>query len=119
MNEKEARIETMKLLAFIYQEWNKEITEDLISFWRENLRGCNKQLVWKAAREMVRVKTFGEPKFQDFYQTMKEHAPRIRPQYTPWGNPESTREIIIGLPDSTPRDEVGRLMIGLNGRKLL
>lgn len=75
----------MKLLSFLYFEWAKPITDDMVLYWLTNLRGFSLAFAWRVARQLVRTKTFGEPRFQDFYQlavAMSRRCP-IRPAYNP------------------------------------
>jgi hypothetical protein len=94
--EEQARAEIRKLLLFVYFEWSKAITAELETFWLENLRGVKPALCWKAARLLVREKSFGEPKFQDFWACLKRVAPRCRPAYNPHRPAEE--EAFVGLP---------------------
>lgn len=72
MTKEEKRNECKKLLAFIYAEWGKVIDDQLVTFWLINLRGVNKTHAWKAAQKLVKAKTFGEPKLQDFQACLDE-----------------------------------------------
>lgn len=90
-SEKEIRAEILELLTLIYFEWSKEITDDLVSFWRENLRGLDVGISKLAAKELIAKKTFGEPKFQDFAACYCEIAaayPQKRKVYNPWVSKE-------------------------------
>ena len=69
-DEKQKKIEAMRLLVFIYQEWPKEISDDSIAWWVENLRGVSFPDAWRAAKLLVREKSYGEPKFQDFWRCL-------------------------------------------------
>lgn len=71
MTEGEKRIEVKRLLLFIYQEWNKPITEDLVSYWLNSLRGfTGVREAWVAAKFLVRSKTYGEPKLRDLCEVI-------------------------------------------------
>lgn len=93
MNQHEKRVEITKLLTFIYHEWGKAVTREDIEFWMVQLQGVSRGLAWKAAKELVRRKTYGSPKFQDFWSVLTEIAPR-RLRYN--GRMESTEEIVLG-----------------------
>lgn len=92
-SEQSKQAEIVKLLSYIYFEWGKEITPELISFWRRNLEGLDIQTTWAAAKELIGSKSFGEPKFQDFMSAYNRVERAIRQQakapYNPWITPPS------------------------------
>lgn len=92
MNESRKLNEIRKLLAFIYFEWQKPITKELIGYWGSMLQGITPESAWKAARKLAETKTFGEPKFQDFAECLKEITVKPR-KYNPWCEAKPTREI--------------------------
>lgn len=92
-SEQNKQAEIVKLLSYIYFEWGKEITPELIGFWRRNLEGLHIKTTWVAAKELVSSKSFGEPKFQDFMAAYNRVERAIRQQvearYNPWATPQS------------------------------
>lgn len=79
MTEQEKRTEVKRLLLFIYQEWSKPITEELVSMWLEALRArISLREAQITARFLITRKTYGEPKLQDFFECLKE----LRKYYT-------------------------------------
>lgn len=92
MTEQEKIQEIKKLLTFIYFEWHKEITPKLIAYWKNMLVGIDRKDAWQTARKLVETKTFGEPKFQDFAECLKEITVKPR-KYNPWCEAKPTREI--------------------------
>lgn len=106
MSEQKKRDEITKILALIYYEWGKSIDQELITYWCGNLRGMSKDFVWKVARELIRRKTYGEPKFQDFWNLAKELSGRklIGPHYNPWALPESRQYLLTDLPGYVVED---------------
>jgi hypothetical protein len=93
MNDTEKRLEITKILTYIYHEWGKAVTKQDIDFWLSQLQGVSRQVAWSAAHELVKRKTFGIPKFQDYWATMLEVAPR---KTTYNGRLESTEHILLG-----------------------
>jgi hypothetical protein len=80
MTEIEKRQEIKRLLIFIYQEWPKQITESLISYWLEGLRGfATKPEAWIAARYLTRSKTYGEPKLRDLCEIINQFRKHLHP----------------------------------------
>ncbi len=91
MKPQKKRDEATKILAFIYFEWGKPVTDDVIAYWLGNLRGMSKDFAWKVARALVRRKTYGEPKFQDFWTLAQEMSGRrqILQPYNPRNLPDT------------------------------
>ncbi len=106
MNEKEKQAELIKLLTYIFVESGKEITPELLAFWRRNIKGLNRKLCWKAADLLAKTKTYGEPRFGDFFTAYKKIEKAYAPKkpYNPWIVPEledGLTEVknIIRIPD--------------------
>lgn len=103
VNDAEKVREVKKLLAYVYAEWGKAIDDALVAFWLRQLKGVDRKLAWKAAEELAKRKTYGEPKFQDFWAVLNEIAPtkKIQSAYHPYtGVTEYT--VKIGLPQRGP-----------------
>lgn len=94
MTQQQKKLEIAKLLTYIWHEWGKQVTEKDIEFWLSQLHGISRALCWKAAHELVKRKTFGIPKYQDFFQVLCEVAPRQRGTYN--GRVETTESILLG-----------------------
>lgn len=110
MNEQQKRDEAFKILSVIYFEWGKEITEEIISYWATGMRGMSKAFAWKVASELIRRKTFGEPKFQDFWHLALELSRRekIRRLH----NPRCIQKQLVRLldiPGGIVEDEEGNI----------
>lgn len=90
MKPQKKRDEVTKILAFIYFEWGKPVTDEMVAYWLMNLKGMSKNFAWKVAHELVRRKTYGEPKFQDFWQLAQELSDKkqIMQPYNPWSLPD-------------------------------
>lgn len=59
-------IETRKILAYLYAEIGKPLAESKVKIWAELLKPVPFMLGMEAAREMLKVKTYGEPQFSDY-----------------------------------------------------
>ena len=70
-DETEKRRVISKILLLIYYEWGKEISEDLVNYWLENLRGRHVPSCELAATLLIQIKTYGEPKLADFIDVYK------------------------------------------------
>lgn len=119
MNEQQKRREVEKLLAFVYAEWGKAITDELVSLWLLQLKGVDRKLAWKAAEELGKRKTYGEPKFQDFWAVLNEIAPtkKVQSHYHPYtGITEYT--VKIGMPNRLP-GSAGMTAIGGEPNRVL
>jgi len=115
-SEEEKRDEVEKILCFIYFEWDKEITDELVSYWRENLRGKQISTAWIAAKLLVKKRTYGEPKLQDFvecYHAVANYSPAIaHTTYNPWTTPaeEIQREEWPELDEMMEQPEIKELI---------
>ena len=100
------RDEITKILTMIYFEWGKPVTEELVSYWVQNVHGMHKEFVWAVARELIKNKTFGEPKFQDFWQLALKMSSRVTipVPYNPKVNPGPAVYYLADIP-GTPRDD--------------
>lgn len=88
--EQQKKAAVIKILALVYFETGQEITGELAAFWRSNLRGLNMDLCLRLAEGFGRVKTYGEPRFQDFflaYKALEAEYIRMRRPYNPWVAP--------------------------------
>ena len=94
MTPEQKEAEVKRLLAYIYFEWGKVVTPELVNYWRIMLKGINRKLAWKAAKLLVERKPFGEPKFGDFAECLREVQPVERKRYNPWRSPEPVSKII-------------------------
>jgi hypothetical protein len=81
LTEQEKLREVAKLVTYIYSQYDLKLTPLLIKQWRDWLSGCDIKLCWKAARELALRKSFGAPKFSDFFAVLKEVAPKKYTQH--------------------------------------
>ena len=70
-SEEKKRAEVKKLLFFIYKEWRKDVTENMIDDWLVVLKGVRRSDVRLAALLLRRQKTYGEPKTQDLFDCIE------------------------------------------------
>lgn len=80
--------EITRVLTYIYAQWRVEVTPILAKAWIDQLHGFSLRQTWAAAKLLMTKKTFGEPKFSDFYECLKEVASVPR-TYNPWAVQES------------------------------
>ena len=107
--ETEKRDKVRKLLGAIYYEWSKPITPNLIAYWRKQLSGMNIEFAFAVAKELTRRKTYGEPKFQDFWNLAREMSRRekIEEPYSPWTLPGPARFKLLDMPGEITIDSAG------------
>ena len=55
-----------------------------MSYWLNMLKGVDKKEAIAAAKYMNTRKTFGEPKFQDFWQALTDLRNSMPRPYNPW-----------------------------------
>lgn len=100
--------EMMKILSYIYaQSRSVEVTPLLAQMWVEQVSGFSLRQCWSAAKELFRTKSFGEPKFSDFWEILKKQNSQAN--YNPWG--QETPRLIRAV------DVVNKLRVG--SQKLL
>ena len=62
----------MKFLVYLFQEYDKEITEDLVAFWLEQLEDVSPKEAFAVARRLHKMETYGEPRVQNFFRCLEQ-----------------------------------------------
>jgi hypothetical protein len=61
-----------KFLVYLFQEYDKDISEDLVGFWLEQLSDISPEEAFIVARQLHKTSTFGEPRVQNFFRCLEE-----------------------------------------------
>lgn len=103
--------EMLRILNYIYsQSKTVEVTPGLAKIWIDQLHGFSLAQCQQAAKALLREKTYGEPRFSDFWECLKKVAYRPA-RYNPWCEEKGRIE--------RAADVLQRLEIGCEERKLL
>lgn len=99
MTPEEKRTEIAKLLAFIYYEWGEKVTDRMVSYWARALAGMERKFAWRVAEELVRSKSYGKPRLQDFWTVALRLSRRkvLQSTYNPH-SPATARVELLDMP---------------------